>query len=72
MDLVQRGHGFAVLPRNALMEVGSQAALSARPIVRPSLRSVIAVATSARRPLTRMAQQTVELLRALAPPLLAG
>jgi LysR family nitrogen assimilation transcriptional regulator len=70
LDLVQRGHGYAVLPRHALIEAGTGAALCARPILRPALRSVIAVGTSAQRPLTRMAQETIRLLQSIGPPLL--
>jgi LysR family nitrogen assimilation transcriptional regulator len=70
VDLVQRGHGHAVLPRNALIEAGDGARLIARPIVKPALRSVMAIATSAQRPLTRMAQETVALLLRTGPALL--
>lgn len=72
LDLVQRGHGYAVLPRHALIEAGPSAKLAARPIVQPALRSVMAVATSAQRPLTRMAQETIDLLQSIGPPLLKG
>ncbi len=70
MDLVQRGHGHAVLPRNALIEAGGDAKLVARPIVKPNLRSVMAIAASAQRPLTRMAHEGIALLLQLGPPLL--
>ncbi|HUL92252.1 MAG TPA: LysR family transcriptional regulator [Burkholderiales bacterium] len=70
LDLVQRGHGFAVLARNALLDAGDGVKLVARPIVRPALRSVMAVATSAQRPLTRMAQEAAGLLQRLGPPVL--
>jgi len=70
LDLVARGHGYAVLPRHALIEAGTGAKLSARPIVRPALRSVIAVATSPQRPLTHMVQETIALLQSFGPPLL--
>jgi len=72
LDLVQRGHGYAVLPRHALIEAGPSVKLAARPIVHPALRSVMAVATSAQRPLTRMAQETIGLVRSIGPPLLKG
>ena len=70
LDLIARGHGYGVLPRHALVEAGAAAKLSARPIVRPALRSVMAVASSPHRPLTRMVQETIALLQSLAPPLL--
>jgi LysR family nitrogen assimilation transcriptional regulator len=72
LDLVQRGHGYAVLPKHALIEAGPSAKLAARPITSPALRSVMAVATSAQRPLTRMAQETIDLLHSIGPPLLNG
>jgi LysR family nitrogen assimilation transcriptional regulator len=72
LDLVQRGHGHAVLPRHALIEAGAAAKLAAKPIVSPALRSVIMVATSAQRPLTRMARETIALLERIAPPVLEG
>jgi LysR family nitrogen assimilation transcriptional regulator len=72
LDLVQRGHGYAVLPKHALIEAGPSAKLAARPIAAPPLRSVMAVATSAQRPLTRMAQETIDLLQSIGPPLLKG
>ena len=71
LDLIQRGHGFGVLARTALVEAGDGATLVARPIVRPALRSVMAVATSAQRPLTRMAQEAASLLQRLGPPVLS-
>jgi len=70
LDLVASGHGYAVLPRHALIEAGVGAKLSARPIVRPALMSVMAVATSPQRPLTRMVQETIALLQSLGPQLL--
>ncbi len=72
LDLVQRGHGHAVLARHALIDAGDGAKLVARPIVKPALRSVMAMATSAQRPLTRMAQEAIALLGELGPPLLKG
>ena len=70
LDLVARGHGYAVLPRHALIEAGVGSKLSAWPIVRPALHSVMAVATSPQRPLTRMVQEMITLLQSLGPPLL--
>lgn len=70
LDLVARRHGYAVLPRHALIEAGIGSRLSARPIVRPALHSVMAVATSPQRPLTHMVQEMITLLQSLGPPLL--
>jgi LysR family nitrogen assimilation transcriptional regulator len=70
LDLVQRGHGYAVLARSALIEAGDGAKLVARPIVKPALRSAATIAISAQRPLTRMAQEAIRLLEQLGPPVL--
>ena len=70
LDLVARGHGHAVLARYALIEAGDAARLVARPIVAPALRTMMSIATSAQRPLTRMAAETVGLIAELGPPLL--
>ena len=70
LDLVTRGHGHAVLARKALIEAGDAARLVARPIVAPALRTVMSIAISAQRPLTRMAAETATLIAELGPPLL--
>jgi len=70
LDLVVRGYGHAVLARTALIEAGDATRLVARPIVAPALRGVMSIATSAQRPLTRMAAETAGLIAELGPPLL--
>ena len=70
LDLVARGHGHAVLARYALIEAGDATRLVARPIVAPALRTMMSIATSAQRPLTRMAAETVGLVAELGPSLL--
>jgi LysR family nitrogen assimilation transcriptional regulator len=71
LDLVQGGHGYAVLARQALAEAGGGAKLWAKPILRPSLRIVIAVGAHAERPLTPITRETIKLLQSMAPPILA-
>jgi LysR family nitrogen assimilation transcriptional regulator len=71
LDLVQGGHGYAVLARQALIEAGSGAALWARPIVRPPLRIVVSLGVHAERPLTPLTRETVKLVQSLAKPILA-
>lgn len=71
LDLVQGGHGYAVLARQALIEAGGDARLWAKPILRPALRIVIAVGVHAERPLTQITQETVRLVQAMAPAILA-
>ncbi len=64
LDLVRDGHGHAILPIHA---IGGREDLEARPIVKPRLASVLALATSAQRPLTPLARAVMALLRELAP-----
>jgi LysR family nitrogen assimilation transcriptional regulator len=71
LDLVQGGHGYAVLARQALIEAGSGAALWAKPVVRPPLRIVVSIGVSAERPLTPLVRETVQLVQSLAKPILA-
>jgi LysR family nitrogen assimilation transcriptional regulator len=71
LDLVQGGHGYAVLARQALAEAGSGAPLWAKPIVRPPLRIVVAIGVHAERPLTALTRETVRLVQSLAKPILA-
>ena len=67
LDLVARGHGFAVLSLNALRNDPLRTHLTARAIVKPRLLTALAIATAAQRPLTPLAQQVVTLIRDLAP-----
>ncbi len=71
LDLVARGHGFAVLSLNAIRHDPLRAHLLPRPIMRPALTTTLAVATSAQRPLTPLARQLVELLVEVVPRELA-
>ncbi|MGH8632792.1 MAG: LysR substrate-binding domain-containing protein [Burkholderiales bacterium] len=64
LDLVRRGHGHAVLPIHA---VAGREGLAAQPIVKPRLGSVLALGTSAQRPLTPLARAVMVLLRELTP-----
>ena len=67
LDLVARGHGYAVLSLNAIRNDPLRAQLLPRPIIKPKLVTSLAVATPAQRPLTPLAKQVVELVRELAP-----
>jgi LysR family nitrogen assimilation transcriptional regulator len=71
LDLVARGHGFAVLSLNAIRRDPLRAQLLPRPIVKPRLVTTLAIATSAQRPLTPLARQVAELLREVVPRELA-
>jgi LysR family nitrogen assimilation transcriptional regulator len=67
LDLVARGHGYAVLSLNAIRHDPLRAQLVSRPIVKPRLTTSLAVATSAQRPLTPLARQVVEMLLEVVP-----
>jgi LysR family nitrogen assimilation transcriptional regulator len=64
LDLVERGMGYAVLSRNAIYGRAQRHHLRAAAIVSPSLPSRLVIATSAQRPLTRLAQGTIDLIKA--------
>lgn len=64
LDLVDRGMGYAVLSRNAIHGRAYRPNLHAACIVSPSLTSQLVIATASQRPLTRLAQATLDLIRA--------
>jgi LysR family nitrogen assimilation transcriptional regulator len=65
IDLVCAGHGCAVLTTSAVAASPRAAELVVRPIVEPSIVSVLCVATSAHRRLTPLGRRVLELLREL-------
>lgn len=66
LDLVADGAGCAVLSMNAVATSGKPRAFSTQPIVRPRLRSKLALAVSSQRPATLTQQAMLELIRSLA------
>ncbi|HSN22333.1 MAG TPA: LysR family transcriptional regulator [Usitatibacter sp.] len=66
LDLVAQGHGYAVLPINAIRHHPLRLSLVPRPIVRPRLSIGLMLATSSQRPLTPLARETVKLAAQLA------
>ncbi len=72
VDLVAEGLGYAILSRRALPEGAAPGALTARPIVRPTLKSALAIAVSAQRPATPLQKACVELVAALVPKVFAS
>jgi len=62
LDLVARGHGFAVLPRPALALTGEGDSLLAYPITRPALKIPVSFGVSAYRPATPLQKATVALI----------
>lgn len=67
LELVARGHGYAVLSLNAIRNDPLRTRLLPHPIVKPKLITTLAIATPAQRPLTPLTQKVVELIRELAP-----
>ncbi len=67
LDLVARGHGYAVLSLNAIRNDPARVRLTRRPIVKPLLVTALAIAVPAQRPLTPLAQKVVALIREIAP-----
>lgn len=65
IDLVCAGHGCAVLTASAVAASTRASELVVRPIVEPSIVSVLCVATSAHRRLTPLGRRLLELLREL-------
>jgi LysR family nitrogen assimilation transcriptional regulator len=72
VDLVAQGFGHAIVTMNALRIAEDAAKLSARRIVAPRLSSVLALTTSAERPTTALARQTMDLIRDFLPKALGG
>lgn len=65
LELVAEGLGYAVLPRTAMLTSARPGAYVARPIVRPRLKSRLAVAVSSQRPVTPTQQAVLDLIRDL-------
>jgi LysR family nitrogen assimilation transcriptional regulator len=72
LQLVAQGYGHAVVPYNVVRAGMSGAGIVARPIVRPSLGSTVALITPARRPSTLLADGTAEILRQVLRQTLPG
>jgi LysR family nitrogen assimilation transcriptional regulator len=72
LDLVEDGAGSAVLSRNAVATSARPQAFTMRPIRSPSLRSKLSIAMSSQRPATLTQKAMLQLIRQMAPKLLAG
>ena len=73
LQLVAEGYGHAVVP-HTVVSAGllGNGTLVARQIERPALASLVAMVTPARRPMTVLAQRTLELLREVVARSFAG
>jgi LysR family nitrogen assimilation transcriptional regulator len=63
LDLVEKGFGHAILSRYAIHGRPMRNRLRAARIVGPGITSDLVIATSKQRPLTRLAQRTIELVK---------
>ena len=65
IDLVRQGHGFAVLPLNAITATPWADEVWVQPIGKPALKISLAIATSAQRPRSPLMRKAIELIRAI-------
>lgn len=63
IDLVRQGHGFGVLPLNAVRSTSWGEEVLVKPIVTPILKISLSIATSAQRPKSPLARKAVEVIR---------
>ena len=63
LELVQLGHGYTILPDFSLRRSSFARTLQLNEIVGPRLRRSLKVAVSTQRPVTRLARETVKLIR---------
>jgi len=66
LDLVHEGYGYAVLPLSSLSGHTFERSFTATPIVRPKLRIPLSLVTSAQRPITPLARETLSLIQKMA------
>ncbi|MGB6308439.1 MAG: LysR family transcriptional regulator [Steroidobacteraceae bacterium] len=63
IDLVRQGHGFAVLPLNAVRSTPWSGEVQVKPIVSPTLKTSLSIAISAQRPKAPLMRKALELIR---------
>ncbi len=63
LDLVHEGYGYAVLPLSSLSGHTFERSFTATPVVRPTLRIPLSLVTSAQRPITPLARETLSLIQ---------
>jgi LysR family transcriptional regulator, nitrogen assimilation regulatory protein len=70
LDLVHEGYGHAVLPLNSLRGHAFGRSFIVRPIVRPKLNIQLSLVTSAQRPVTPLAKESLSLIQKTASRIL--
>lgn len=63
IDLVRQGHGYAVLPLNAVRSTQWADLVEAKPILSPVLKTSLCVVTSAQRPKSPLVRKAIEVIR---------
>jgi len=63
IDLVRQGHGFAVLPMNAVKSTEWSAEVLVKPILLPTLKTSLSLAISAQRPKSPLMRKAVDVIR---------
>lgn len=63
IDLVRQGHGFAVLPLNAVRSTQWGEEVLVKPIVAPILKTSLSLATSSQRPRSPLMRKAIEVIR---------
>ena len=63
IDLVRQGHGFGVLPLNAVKSTQWGDAVAVKPILAPTLTTSLSIAMSAQRPKSPLMRKAVEVIR---------
>jgi LysR family nitrogen assimilation transcriptional regulator len=63
IDLVRQGHGFGVLPLNAVKSTQWADEVLVKPIIAPVLKTSLSLATSAQRPKSPLMRKAIEVIR---------
>jgi LysR family nitrogen assimilation transcriptional regulator len=63
IDLVRQGHGFAVLPLNAVKSSEWAEEVLVKPIISPTLTTSLSIATSAQRPRSPLMRKAIDVVR---------
>ncbi len=63
IDLVRQGHGYGVLPMNALKSTPWTEQIAVKPIISPVLKTSLSIATSAQRPKGPLMRKAIEVIR---------
>ncbi len=71
-DLVAKGMGHAILSRYSIQDHAMRGQLHAARITTPHIASDIVIATSTQRPLTRLAEQTIHVIKSIIADVIAN